>query len=237
MLWECCLENLLRWDGVIQPTLWESSPGHIHMLLRSTRGAIFRSDSIDYGATWSVARATFLPNNNSGIDLVSMQDGTLILALNPVNGNWGKRYPLSLIASRIMANHGYRYWTWKVTTVSILIPLLLARAASYISPTRGTGKISYIVDYKRYKALSVETDSAGIIMPCPACSLTSGWPKIVMIYRVTSLKMYRLFVCNGETTPLLHAWQSGNSRYWPAFHEYALYPILGCYLASKIPVQ
>ncbi|WP_186790639.1 exo-alpha-sialidase, partial [Salmonella enterica] len=99
-LWECCLENLLRWDGVIQPTLWESSPGHIHMLLRSTRGAIFRSDSIDYGATWSVARATSLPNNNSGIDLVSMQDGTLILALNPVNGNWGKRYPLSLIASQ-----------------------------------------------------------------------------------------------------------------------------------------
>ncbi|MDI8954254.1 hypothetical protein MJO10_29190, partial [Salmonella enterica subsp. enterica serovar Anatum] len=26
VLWECCLENLLRWDGVIQPTLWESSP-------------------------------------------------------------------------------------------------------------------------------------------------------------------------------------------------------------------
>lgn len=96
----CCLENLLRWDGVIQPMLWESSPGHIHMLLRSTRGAIFRSDSIDYGATWSVARATSLPNNNSGIDLVSMQDGTLILALNPVNGNGGKRYPLSLIASQ-----------------------------------------------------------------------------------------------------------------------------------------
>ncbi|SUG15560.1 putative cytoplasmic protein [Salmonella enterica subsp. arizonae] len=41
MLWECCLENLLRWDGVIQPTLWESSPGHIHMLLRSTRGGSF----------------------------------------------------------------------------------------------------------------------------------------------------------------------------------------------------
>ncbi|EBS7634847.1 hypothetical protein CDR68_13855 [Salmonella enterica] len=99
MLWECCLENLLRWDGVIQPTLWESSPGHIHMLLRSTRGAIFRSDSIDYGVTWSSARATSLPNNNSGIDLVSMQDGTLVLALNPVSGNWGKRYPLSLIVS------------------------------------------------------------------------------------------------------------------------------------------
>ncbi|MDI5568765.1 exo-alpha-sialidase, partial [Salmonella enterica subsp. enterica serovar Kentucky] len=47
---------------------------------------IIKVNSIDYGATWSVARATSLPNNNSGIDLVSMQDGTLILALNPVNG-------------------------------------------------------------------------------------------------------------------------------------------------------
>ena len=25
--------------GVIQPTLWESQPGHVHMLLRSSRGA------------------------------------------------------------------------------------------------------------------------------------------------------------------------------------------------------
>ncbi|WP_411899304.1 exo-alpha-sialidase, partial [Salmonella enterica] len=40
-LWECCLENPLRWVGVIQPTRWESSPWHNHMLLRSTRGALF----------------------------------------------------------------------------------------------------------------------------------------------------------------------------------------------------
>ncbi len=75
------------------------SGAYPYVVTKHTR-AIFRSDSIDYGATRSVARATSLPNNNSGIDLVSMQDGTLILALNPVNGNWGKRYPLSLIASR-----------------------------------------------------------------------------------------------------------------------------------------
>ncbi|HEX5023942.1 MAG TPA: sialidase family protein, partial [Agriterribacter sp.] len=33
--------------GVIQPTLWESAPGKVHMLLRSSEGAIFRSDSED----------------------------------------------------------------------------------------------------------------------------------------------------------------------------------------------
>ena len=31
--------------GVIQPTLWESEPGVVHMLLRSTAGRIYRSDS------------------------------------------------------------------------------------------------------------------------------------------------------------------------------------------------
>ncbi len=35
--------------GLIQPTLWESAPGRVHMLLRSTVGAIYRSDSEDYG--------------------------------------------------------------------------------------------------------------------------------------------------------------------------------------------
>ena len=39
--------------GIIQPALWESSPGRVHMFLRSTEGVLFRSDSDDYGKTWS----------------------------------------------------------------------------------------------------------------------------------------------------------------------------------------
>ncbi|UJF35621.1 exo-alpha-sialidase [Paenibacillus hexagrammi] len=35
--------------GIIQPTLWESAPGIVHMLTRSTEGAIYRSDSSDGG--------------------------------------------------------------------------------------------------------------------------------------------------------------------------------------------
>ncbi len=59
--------------GVIQPTLWESEPGHVHALLRSRGiGRICRSDSEDGGRTWSVPRLTNLPNNNSGIDAVSL---------------------------------------------------------------------------------------------------------------------------------------------------------------------
>ena len=86
--------------GVIQPTLWESAPGNIHLLVRSTNGKIYRSDSTDYGKTWCILYATDLPNNNSGIDLAKLTDGTLILAYNPVSGNWASRATLHLAISR-----------------------------------------------------------------------------------------------------------------------------------------
>ena len=85
--------------GVIQPSLWESSPGQVHMLLRSSEGFIYRSDSTDGGRSWCGAYATELPNNNSGLDLVKAGDGLLYLVCNPVAANWGMRSPLSLFRS------------------------------------------------------------------------------------------------------------------------------------------
>lgn len=85
--------------GTIQPTLWESSPGHLHMLLRSTAGRIERSDSTDGGSHWCNAYPTALPNNNSGIDIAADGEGTLALCYNPVEGNWGKRTPLVIASS------------------------------------------------------------------------------------------------------------------------------------------
>ena len=85
--------------GAIQPTLWESAPGYVHMLVRTSCGWICRSDSEDGGLTWSPLRKTSLPNNNSGIDLARDSQGHLLLALNPVGGNWAARTPLSLVAS------------------------------------------------------------------------------------------------------------------------------------------
>lgn len=84
--------------GVIQPTLWQDEHG-VHMLLRSTESFILRSDSADEGETWSPAVSTGLPNNNSGIDLIRMDDGRIVLAMNPVSGNWADRSPLSLYVS------------------------------------------------------------------------------------------------------------------------------------------
>lgn len=85
--------------GVIQPTLWESESGKVHMLMRSSEGQIFRSDSEDYGTSWCKGYATGLPNNNSGIDLARVSDGRLFLVYNPVGVNWGPRTPVKLACS------------------------------------------------------------------------------------------------------------------------------------------
>lgn len=88
--------------GLIQPTLWEEKdhPGHVHLLARSSLGHIYRADSTDFGKTWSCAYPTDQPNNNSGIDVVRMDDGTLALIFNPVAANWGDRFPISLMLSK-----------------------------------------------------------------------------------------------------------------------------------------
>jgi len=86
--------------GMIQPTLWESAPGRVHALFRTTGDRIHRSDSDDDGRTWSAARAIDLPNNNSALDVARLADGTLALACNPVAGRRGPRTPLSLLFSR-----------------------------------------------------------------------------------------------------------------------------------------
>lgn len=82
--------------GVIQPTIWESEGGKVHMLLRSTEEEIYRSDSYDFGKNWCKAYTTRLPNNNSGIDVVKCSNGMLVLCSNPVRKNWGARSPITL---------------------------------------------------------------------------------------------------------------------------------------------
>ena len=86
-------------EGIIQPALWESSPGQVHMLLRSSSGKICRSDSKDYGRTWSPVYKTSLDNNNSGIDVTQISGDTIALIYNPVSKNWGDRFPIVISIS------------------------------------------------------------------------------------------------------------------------------------------
>ena len=91
--------------GLIQPTLWEDSSNNVHCFLRSDKGAIYRSDSLDNGESWCKPYRTKLPNNNSGIDCATDSKGNLWLIYNPVDVNWGVRHPLSLAYSRDNGKH------------------------------------------------------------------------------------------------------------------------------------
>lgn len=83
---------------MIQPTLWQSADGSVHMFTRTNSGKIYRSDSTDNGRTWSDAYATNIPNNNSGIDLDVDGAGRIFLAYNNTSIP-GIRTPLSLAVS------------------------------------------------------------------------------------------------------------------------------------------
>jgi predicted neuraminidase len=91
--------NVITGSGVIQPALWESKPGNVHMLVRSSAGLVCRSDSKDYGRTWSPVYKTTLPNNNSGIDVAQIKGDTIAIIYNPVGKNWGDRFPISVAVS------------------------------------------------------------------------------------------------------------------------------------------
>ncbi len=84
--------------GVIQPTLWEYAPGRVKMLMRSTQkvGRVCASQSDDHGRTWSPSEPLPIPNPNSGLDAVRLEDGRIVLACNPVSEG---RTPLTLLVS------------------------------------------------------------------------------------------------------------------------------------------
>lgn len=70
----------------IQPTILTYPDGRLQMLMRDGRSAddtkISESWSRDEGATWTRFARTALPNNNSGLDGVTLRDGRQLLVYN-----------------------------------------------------------------------------------------------------------------------------------------------------------
>jgi predicted neuraminidase len=87
----------------LQPTILVHTNGALQALARSQSGSILTSWSTDQGNTWSVLEKTSLPNNNSGIDAVTLSDGRFLLVYNHVgipDGYWGgPRTPLNVAVS------------------------------------------------------------------------------------------------------------------------------------------
>jgi predicted neuraminidase len=87
---------------VIQPTLLRHSPGHYQILCRSKNSVVVSSLSDDSGLTWSPLDSIPLPNPNSGIDGITLADGSHLLVYNPLPTGkewWNGRNRLNLARS------------------------------------------------------------------------------------------------------------------------------------------
>lgn len=87
----------------IQPTILKHRDGHLQALCRTKQAIITELWSEDNGHSWTEMKATHLPNNNSGFDAVTLEDGRHVLIYNHVatpEGEWGgARTPLNVAIS------------------------------------------------------------------------------------------------------------------------------------------
>ena len=71
-------------NGHVHANVVELEPGHLVAFMRNREAyRIHRSESFDYGETWSEPKPTPLPNNNSSISAITLQSGRVAIAYNP----------------------------------------------------------------------------------------------------------------------------------------------------------
>ena len=85
-------------DGIaaIQPSILQYPGDRLQAIGRTQQGKIFQTWSQDQGRNWSKMTLTVLPNPNSGIDAVTLQDGRQLLVYNHTENG---RNPLNLAAT------------------------------------------------------------------------------------------------------------------------------------------
>ena len=70
--------------GRVHANVVEMDDGHLLAFMRSREADfIYRSESLDWGDTWSEPKPTPLPNNNSSISALRLQSGRVAIAYNP----------------------------------------------------------------------------------------------------------------------------------------------------------
>ena len=110
------LNDVRKWRAV-QPSILLWPNGIIQVLARTDNGVITQVTSQDQGKSWNSMTSTGLPNPNSGIDAVMLQDGRALLVYNHVGKKeeqesrspsdievsdaeeWGPRSPLNVAVS------------------------------------------------------------------------------------------------------------------------------------------
>lgn len=82
----------------IQPSILTLSDGRLKAIGRTRHGRLAQCFSHDGGETWSEVTLSDMPNNNSGIDALTLRDGRHVLVYNDSNVE-GRRTPLSVAIS------------------------------------------------------------------------------------------------------------------------------------------
>lgn len=73
-------------NGRVHANVVELENGHLVALMRSRAADfIYRSESKDWGDTWSPAEPTVLPNNNASISALRLKSGRIAVAYNPTS--------------------------------------------------------------------------------------------------------------------------------------------------------
>lgn len=139
---------------VIQPSLLSHPNGHIRALCRSKNERIIQTISKDQGRTWSPLEPSELPNNNSGIEALTLQDGRHLLVYNHVDGGnqrdgWGKRNIIHLAIS----DDGIH---WDASTILESAPQGEFSYPAMIQSHDGMVHITYTWNRSRIKHLAID---------------------------------------------------------------------------------
>jgi arylsulfatase A-like enzyme/predicted neuraminidase len=147
--------------GAIQPSILIHKDGKLQAVGRTKQGKLFEIWSDDGGKTWGKMELTTLPNPNSGIDAVTLQDGRQLLVYNhTVIG----RSPLNVAVS----DDGK---TWKAAVV------LESEPGEYSYPAviqSADGLVHITYTWKRQRIKHVVLDPKKLVLR----DLVDGkWPK------------------------------------------------------------
>jgi predicted neuraminidase len=154
----------------LQPTILIHKDGTLQALCRSQNRAILETWSKDNGRTWSPLDTTSLPNNNSGIDGVTLKDGRQLLVYNhvlpPGKAVKGARTPLNVAISKDGK-------TWYAAAILEDSPVSQYSYPTVIQTSDGLVRIVYTWRRQRIKYVVIDPEKLELH------EIKDGvWPKI-----------------------------------------------------------
>jgi len=78
--WKEC--KVPKSNGLVQQSVVRLATGHFLGFFRSRYADFIYKNTSEDGCEWTVPTPTYLPNNNSSIQLAMLQDGSLVIAFN-----------------------------------------------------------------------------------------------------------------------------------------------------------